>query len=63
VSRTSYMPISLCGRFRPTRASKLAGRIGIEPEDDWVPATTSPLLKTSKSYGSISRDLSGSVLR
>jgi putative SOS response-associated peptidase YedK len=27
----------MCGRFRLTRASKLAERFGIEPEDDWVP--------------------------
>jgi hypothetical protein len=26
----------MCGRFRLTRASKLAERFGIEPEDDWV---------------------------
>jgi putative SOS response-associated peptidase YedK len=25
------------GRFRLTRASRLAGRFDIEPEDDWVP--------------------------
>jgi putative SOS response-associated peptidase YedK len=27
----------MCGRFRLTRASKLAERFAIEPEDDWVP--------------------------
>ena len=27
----------MCGRFRLTRVDKLAGRFGIEPEDDWVP--------------------------
>jgi putative SOS response-associated peptidase YedK len=27
----------MCGRFRLTRAAKLAERFGIEPEDDWVP--------------------------
>ena len=27
----------MCGRFRLTRASKLAERFGIEAEDDWVP--------------------------
>ncbi len=27
----------MCGRFRLTRPEKLAGRFGIEPEDDWVP--------------------------
>ena len=27
----------MCGRFRVTRASKLAERFGIEPEEDWVP--------------------------
>jgi len=27
----------MCGRFHLTRASKLAERFGIEPEDDWVP--------------------------
>ena len=27
----------MCGRFRLTRASRLAERFGIEPEDDWVP--------------------------
>jgi hypothetical protein len=30
----------MCGRFRLTRVDKLAGRFGIEPEDDWIPATT-----------------------
>jgi SOS response associated peptidase (SRAP) len=29
--------IAMCGRFRLTRASKLAERFVIEPEDDWVP--------------------------
>jgi hypothetical protein len=28
----------MCGRFRLTRASKLAERFGIEPEDEWVPS-------------------------
>ncbi len=27
----------MCGRFRLTRVDKLAGRFGIEPDDDWVP--------------------------
>jgi putative SOS response-associated peptidase YedK len=27
----------MCGRYRLTRVDKLAGRFGIEPEDDWVP--------------------------
>jgi putative SOS response-associated peptidase YedK len=27
----------MCGRFRLTRASKLAEQFGIEPNDDWVP--------------------------
>jgi putative SOS response-associated peptidase YedK len=27
----------MCGRFRLTRPYKLAGRFGIELEDDWVP--------------------------
>src|ERR1035437_6088400 len=27
----------MCGHFRLTRASNLAERFGIEPEDDWVP--------------------------
>lgn len=27
----------MCGRFRLTRAAKLAERFDIEPEDDWVP--------------------------
>lgn len=29
--------LPMCGRFRLTRASKLAERFGIEPEDDWGP--------------------------
>jgi putative SOS response-associated peptidase YedK len=27
----------MCGRYRLTRPDKLAGRFGIEPEDDWAP--------------------------
>jgi putative SOS response-associated peptidase YedK len=27
----------MCGRFRLSRASKLAERFAIEPDDDWVP--------------------------
>ena len=27
----------MCGRYRLTRPDKLAGRFGIELEDDWVP--------------------------
>jgi putative SOS response-associated peptidase YedK len=29
--------MAMRGRFRLTRAAKLAERFGIDPEDDWVP--------------------------
>jgi hypothetical protein len=28
----------MCGRYRLTRADKLAERFGIEPDDGWAPS-------------------------